>query len=566
MVETYERTEEKNGLTLKLYRGEGMAQLAFNLDRNIITDEFVGFAVEYKPPGAADYYTLTNRLAFNYEGRNKGKERFPTTRAPLQKFRWTHVPRDVRKGSYRYRLTAKYASNPDDPEGSLRSGPTVTGAISLEPETHAGILNIGFTRGFASSQAYHDRFRNNPKIIPDDADKGHGELTFNMKPFEKEYAWLGFEARTLMYQTLQTAIDNPRLSVDALIYELREPTIFSMLLALGDRLRVIIDDHGEYGEDDSPETIGAAQLAEAGAQVARTHFGRQQHNKLFIVKQRGKPTRVLTGSTNFSLRGLYIQANNALLFEDDTIADLYAQVFDAYWDAPSRFRKNALSQQWHLMRDEADSRFSFCFSPHSGPDLSLDPIAEAISSARSSVLYSVVFLNQLTGKVRDALDDVVNRTLFSYGIAQRTGKLAVQKPDGSIGLVPFAYLGEKAPYPFDQEWSGGGGNMVHHKFVVTDFNGKTPKVFTGSSNLAAGGEKANGDNLILIEDRRVAIAYAIEALRMFDHFHFRSKIKGRGKRLLALQAPPKNAEQRPWWTSYYVRGHVKERDRKLFAG
>lgn len=198
----------------------------------------------------------------------------------------------------------------------------------------------------------------------------------------------------------------------------------------------------------------------------------------------------------------------------------------------------------------------------------LDPVAEAINSAKSSVLYSVVFLSQLAGDVREALDDLVNRSLFSYGVAQRTGDLAVQKPDGSFGLVPFAYLGKNAPHPFNAEWFGGKGNMVHHKFVVTDFNGKTPKVFTGSSNLAAGGEKANGDNLILIEDRRVAISYAIEALRMFDHFHFRTKTKSEdGKdRLLKLQAPPDDNRRRPWWWSSYLAGHIKERDRKLFSG
>ena len=43
--------------------------------------------------------------------------------------------------------------------------------------------------------------------------------------------------------------------------------------------------------------------------------------------------------------------------------------------------------------------------------------------------------------------------------------------------------------------------------------------------MAAGGELANGDNLILIEDRKVAIAYAIEALRLFDHFHFPVRLK-----------------------------------------
>ena len=38
----------------------------------------------------------------------------------------------------------------------------------------------------------------------------------------------------------------------------------------------------------------------------------------------------------------------------------------------------------------------------------------------------------------------------------------------------------------------------------------------------AGGEKENGDHLIRIEDRKIAIAYAIEALKLFDTFTFAS--------------------------------------------
>ncbi len=151
------------------------------------------------------------------------------------------------------------------------------------------------------------------------------------------------------------------------------------------------------------------------------------------------------------------------------------------------------------MRDEQDSRVSLCFSPHTDSALSLDPVAEAIEGADSSVLYSIVFLSQLTGRVREALDELMERSLFSYGVAQRTGSLAVKKPDGSTGLLPFAYLADHAPEPFKSEWSGnttGHSNMVHHKFLVTDFNGERPTVFTGSSNMAAGGEKANGDHLI----------------------------------------------------------------------
>ena len=84
-------------------------------------------------------------------------------------------------------------------------------------------------------------------------------------------------------------------------------------------------------------------------------------------------------------------------------------------------------------------------------------------------------------------------------------------------------MAKNAPEPFKSEWSGGKGIHEHHKFVVTDFNLPTAKVFTGSSNLSVSGEGKNGDNMVMIEDPMVATSYAIEALRIFDHLHFRSQ-------------------------------------------
>jgi hypothetical protein len=244
-------------------------------------------------------------------------------------------------------------------------------------------------------------------------------------------------------------------------------------------------------------------------------------------------------------------------------------MFDAYWAEPMRFRSHALSRSWYVGRDVPGSRFAFCFSPHADSGTSLDPVAEAIRGAESSVLYAVVFLNQLRGTVREALNDLVGRSLFSYGVAQRVGGLAVRKPDGSRGLLPFAYIAENAPEPFRSEWNAqttGHSNMVHHKFLVTDFNGANPTVFTGSSNMAAGGERDNGDHMIMIQDRKVAISYAIEALRLFDHFHFRVSLRegDAGQRTLRLARPPGPGGS-AWFEPYYRNGHVKERDRKLFA-
>ena len=563
MATEFEHKESAGGLTFKVYRGEGVALLAFDLDPAQATDDFVGFSVEVQYPDSTHWGALRNRLHFDYPPDVERPRSFRSTEAPFQKFRWIHVPTEVKQGEFRYRVTARYM----DAAGVLRAGPQVENAISLEPQTIDGFVNVGFTRGFASSQAYADRFSNEAGILPLPGSPAAASLDHDMAPFENNYLWLGFEARRLIIDELDQVAADPSLTLDALIYESKEPGILRRMEALGDRVRAIVDDHGEQGDPASAETISADRLTAAGAEVKRMHFGRQQHNKVLIVRRDGQPVRMLTGSTNYSLRGLYIQANNALVFDDPGVAAKYGELFDAYWTSPKKFRQNALSQQWWVVRDEPDSRVSLCFSPHSDSSVSLAPIARAIEEAESSVLYSIVFLSQLTGTVREALDELMDRSLFSYGVVQRVGGLAVNKPDGSRGLLPFAYLAQNAPEPFKSEWSGqttGHSNMVHHKFLVTDFNGDRPTVYTGSSNMAGGGEKANGDNLICIEDRKVAIAYAIEALRLFDHFHFRVNAQEPDALQTLRLAKPPAPGKKPWFSHYYRIGHVRERDRKLF--
>ena len=107
---------------------------------------------------------------------------------------------------------------------------------------------------------------------------------------------------------------------------------------------------------------------------------------------------------------------------------------------------------------------------------------------------------------------------------------------------------------------------MHHKFVVIDFDKPTARVYLGSYNFSLAADKSNGENLLLIRDRRVAVSYVIEALRIFDHYHFRvaqqaSKKKGEK---LALRKPPGKAGEKPWWSEYFSDAR-KIRDRELFA-
>ena len=123
---------------------------------------------------------------------------------------------------------------------------------------------------------------------------------------------------------------------------------------------------------------------------------------------------------------------------------------------------------------------------------------------------------------------------------------------------------ERARAVQDRSSSGGAGMHIHDKFVVVDFNAANPTVFTGSSNLASGGEQANGDSLAMIEDAAVANMFAIEAVALFDHYHFRKVMQQVTVKQppLTLWYPGKpNARDRHGGRPITIQARIQMRDR-----
>ena len=186
-----------------------------------------------------------------------------------------------------------------------------------------------------------------------------------------------------------------------------------------------------------------------------------------------------------------------------------------------------------------------------------------------------------TGPVFPALRDIhSNQDIFSYGISDTPEGIVLYTPKRKTGvLVSGKPTATKLPPPFNQVRGVGLGHQVHHKFVVCGFNGKNPVVYCGSSNLALGGEKANGDNLLAIHDADLATVFAIEALTLVDHFEFLNRYaqkEGKSSKSAAKAPSPSKqalAEAAGWFLSttdkwaepYYDKNDLHCVDRELFA-
>jgi phosphatidylserine/phosphatidylglycerophosphate/cardiolipin synthase-like enzyme len=576
----------KNGFTVVAYKGDASTMLAFDLDENN-TDDLAGFSIRYTTPSGKSFF-LGNRLSFDVKITNAtspDKRSYTSSElAPFQKFRWLHVPGDFHQalnkteyGEYSYHVTPRYFKN-----GKLLPLDT-TLTVNVKIDVSPFALNNSFVaRGFMASQAYVHRFGKTRNIRPNDKD-----LLFDIKKksgtspagndftFEDQYRWMGFTAREKLLDYIDEAIADKDISLDVFAYDLNEPSVCDRFLTLAreGRVRIILDNaslhvHSENkNRPDSYEDMFEDefnQVKKGKAAIVRAHFGRYAHNKVIIQKEKGTPVSVLTGSTNFSTNGVYINANHIIILRSEEAALLYQKIFDQSFTEEGRkdIRKYFLTAQSNKINDPSLPEIYVAFSPHSedtAKDI-LHKLCDKIQHTRSSVLFAVMELGG-TGEVLDELKQLHrDSSVFSYGVTDTTSGIKLYKPDDPGGiLVTGKKIQSKLPPPFDQEVSPA-GHEIHHKFIVLDFNGTDPVVFCGSSNLAEGGEKANADNLIEIRDEGIATAFAIEAIRLVDHYHFRdAMLNADNTKPLLLATTDK------WCRKYYDHDDLHFRDRKLFT-
>jgi len=553
--------------SLKLHRGDGMTLVAMNWKTGIPPKDFVGFAIEYKEPGGDKFFSLKNRLAFSGAAGEVNPNKLSTRLSPIQKFRWVHFPRNAElAGEFVYQVTPVFMNEADE----LSYGESQQAAIELRRETYPGVLNVTFTRGFVSSQAFVDRYGKDAikTLLPLNADKGL-DFTPTHPKADEALAWMGFEARSALLEALDQAIADQTAAVRVVAYDLNEPEIVSRLQKLGNRLKVIIDDEGSHGKATSSETNAAKRLAASAgaANVKRQHLGQLQHNKTIVVD--GKMQAAVCGSTNFSWRGIFVQNNNAIILRGKSAVKIFLAAFDDYWasDTAAAFGKTGSAAWNDLGLTSIDAEIGF--SPRAKKNAVLTTIADDISrNTTSSLFYSLAFLYQTKGAIRNAfIKHQKDDDIFSYGISDRpVAGLDLQKPNGKVRIVRPEVLEANLPQPFKAEPTGGGGLRLHHKFVVIDFEKPTARVYMGSFNFSAAADTSNGENLLLIRDRRIAVSYVIEALRIFDHYEFRvAQLDAKkAKKKLQLAKPPRKAGEKAWWAEDYTNAR-KIKDRELFS-
>ena len=596
----------KGARSVRAHRGDAKTLLAFDLDKAAARN-LAGFTIQVAPDRQAPYFLLNN-LQFKTPADHAQDPTLPansTINAPIHKFRWLHVPgsahqgTDVIFGKYRYTVTPRYF---DSTHSMLPLDPDLSLSVNVDVQPfEKRTLALGFTRGFTQSQGFVRHFGLKALIRP----KGD-ELLFDTSKdsgvnangehytYAEEYRWLGFTARERVFALLDEVLAKKTLRLDVFAYDLNEPDVIDRLLKLArqGRVRIILDSAALHHRTSSTKAPTAEdrfetlfrKAAKKPADIVRGRFGRYSHDKVFIVSRPSGAVKVLTGSTNLSVTGLYVNSNHVIVFDDPKVAEEYSRIFDVAWTGKvqaAKFRASELARETFSVTSSAIP-IDITFSPHDAPfaEKILDDLVTRIdkeskkAKGTGSVLFAVMEIAKGTGPVYPALRGLhADQTIFSYGISDNPGGIYLYKPSAKSGvLVTGKPIGTRLPPPFNQVSGVGLGHQVHHKFVVCGFNGDDPVVYCGSSNLALLGEELNGDNLLAIHDADVATVFALEALALVDHFHFLNKASSgvkktpdASKQKMAVSAGWFLGTTDTWVEPYYDPDDLRSVDRRLFA-
>lgn len=580
------QTDSHDGFSLKAYKGSEMTLLAMDLEQIPDPGTFAGFTIYYTNP-LGKRYPIQNLLNFKGTDLLTGSDI-----SPIQLFKWVHFPGSYQQtgmlsGDYTYEATPRYF---DADRQLIPPDKKKTVKVKIGVQDFAdGNLKIGFTRGFIKSQAFSNRYGAKQILRPsgdwifDTSQNAGTNPVYGKFSFEDMYLWLGFNARKLIIEMLEEALINNDTDVDMFAYDFNDPVIaqYCLDLARKRKIRIILDNSGEHSgkgkngkipEEDDFENRFKMYSGDNDS-IFRCKFGRYSHCKEIILKKNGTPYKVLTGSTNFSYTGMYINANHVLVFEEPGIAKFYSKVFDACW------KKGKVAQ--FLMEPFADKPQSFSLNTVPYTEINVSPHNEAyaaklIDSITShvkdkdtkSVLFSVMGMGKTTtGSLIPALRDLhKDDSIFTYGITDNSGgDISLYKPGKKTGiLIDAKKANRELPPPFKKEFELGLAHAIHHKFVVTNFNMDSARVYCGSSNLALGGETQNGDNLLCIKDTDVATVFAIEAFRLTDHYNYRS-VKDKPSKKGVKPEPARLDDTGNWVDKFFDKNDIRNIERMILA-
>jgi len=504
-------------------------------------DGCLGFQIEVQnndAPGSP-IEVLHNLKGFKNDDPKVGESR-PSSQWPFQTFSWTHhaVLHGATGDHLSYRVTP------------MRGQP---GNLTPDAENASEWIRVELTRA-AGPDA--EAFFNRGVILSQFVSRYAQEHDLNTIQALKRDLTSAVDGPLMLFLTgelgeairgiVETVSNDSKLEIYCALFELDLQDLIDGLVACGGRAHVLLA-NGSVKQVGADENAKASQLLEGKVDLHRRMTAPHglAHNKFVVVCENGRPTKVWTGSTNWTLTGLHTQINNGIALDSPDLAKAYFDHWHVLADAGDTFPHDLVAGDSNFQGpfnfDGGKARVWFTPTPHSNAQhdggADIDDLKRLVDEAKQGILFVMFMPGQ------EPLDSILKRQpdgLYVRGVVStlpmgtkdkpsatfqlltgqdfKTYTLDVVQPQGAEAVGSFLSTFTRQQF---LNRDGMGFAITHSKVIVIDPFGDHPVLVTGSHNFSATASGKNDENLLIIEDcPELARAYAVNCMSVYGHYRW----------------------------------------------
>lgn len=334
-------------------------------------------------------------------------------------------------------------------------------------------------------------------------------------------------------------IDAARHSIDMCFYIFSLSSVANALVSAKKRgvlVRLITET--EYDD----ERLDA--LRAVGVPIINDKFGGQaglglMHNKFAVFDAREASSAaddwIWTGSYNLTFAATTRYAENAIMIQDEALAQCYLLEFNEMWGSATETPNPAESRFGALKKNNTPHVFNIngrrvrqYMSPG---DFVLEQLYQLVESADFNIRFCIFdfTLESLASRMerqRAQRPGLAVRGVFDNGQSQGNFNVfPILKNSNGNGWNPPADV-----------WPWYSGNLLHHKYLIIDVDHpeSSPVVASGSYNWSNSAENSNDENILIFEDAGIANLF-------FQEFNARYREAGGTDQVTAIPVIPRHA-------------------------
>jgi phosphatidylserine/phosphatidylglycerophosphate/cardiolipin synthase-like enzyme len=287
----------------------------------------------------------------------------------------------------------------------------------------------------------------------------------------------------VFYETINLAKE----SINCALHEFDDYNTSKLLVEKqlqGIKVNIIIED--KYKDED-----GLEPLRENNIEIKTDTGSKLMHHKFCVIDNK----ITLTGSTNPTPNGLYKNNNNMLIIYSENIANNYNSEFNENLNQ-NKFQKKKTSFDFPktnlTTNPNTNQTQSYLIDIEMCPsDKCRTKTLDILNKAEKEILFANFVLTQ--NDIEKLLVSKANNNITVQGVIENRLK-------NSKGAM-IKELNQSFSISIDKN-----KNSMHHKFFIVD----ELYVITGSMNPSASGTNGNDENLIIIENKAMALKFKEE--------------------------------------------------------